>query len=212
MIELLDKIYLFLIVIKEKNMYCTKCGKELQEDTKFCPSCGAENSKKENTGETFTEQAGAFFDKVKDTVNNDLNVNEVKKWGVPRILFLISGILLFLSTFTPLFSVHTRYFVKYGQSFNMFQTNGFLGFVTLVGGCLAIAGAFAINKGLKIAALVISIIMTIVWICIVAGGASSLAGSLLGVVGAISVGFGFVANLIGLGLLIAGFVMDKKNK
>ena len=58
----------------------------------------------------------------------------------------------------------------------------------------------------------ISIIMTIVWICIVAGGASSLAGSLLGVVGAISVGFGFVANIIGLGLLIAGFVMDKKNK
>jgi thiol:disulfide interchange protein len=35
-------------------MFCAKCGKEMEDNTKFCPSCGAEAS-----GETTSEQPAA---------------------------------------------------------------------------------------------------------------------------------------------------------
>lgn len=37
-----------------KIMYCAKCGKEMDDSAKFCPSCGAETS-----GETVSEQPAA---------------------------------------------------------------------------------------------------------------------------------------------------------
>ena len=35
-------------------MFCAKCGKEMEDNAKFCPSCGAEAS-----GETMSEQPAA---------------------------------------------------------------------------------------------------------------------------------------------------------
>ena len=187
-------------------MYCTKCGKEMPENSKICPTCGAENDPKTPSGETFTEQASAFFGKVKDTVNSELNPDKFRTWGAGRILLLISGFIIFLSTVTPLLSFRV---FGYGRSFNMYQIQGFIAFVTLVGAGLAIAGGIANKRGLKVAALVITIITTIIWIINIANGYSVLP-ALVGKLAGLTVGFGFIINLIGLGLLIVAFSMDRK--
>ena len=91
----------------------------------------------------------------------------------------------------------------------MYQTQGFIAFVTLVGAGLAIAGGIANKRGLKVAALVITIITTIIWIINIANGYSVLP-ALVGKLAGLTVGFGFIINLIGLGLLIVAFSMDRK--
>jgi hypothetical protein len=49
-------------------MFCSKCGKEIQEDAVYCPNCGAEihNDGKNNTKKSLDEALGSVSKKAKD--------------------------------------------------------------------------------------------------------------------------------------------------
>ncbi len=65
-------------------MFCTKCGKQIPDSTKFCPYCGANCSPEQDiagqAGQVFNkveQELGSAFDEVKQsfTSNNNQNYN-----------------------------------------------------------------------------------------------------------------------------------------
>lgn len=54
-------------------MFCTKCGKEIPESTKFCPYCGANCSSTQD----IANQAGQIFNKAEKELGSA--INEVKQ-------------------------------------------------------------------------------------------------------------------------------------
>ena len=63
-------------------MFCEKCGKEIPDSTKFCPSCGAPVSKAQDfvnkAGEAFNaaeQELGSAFDEVKQSFTGN-NANQ----------------------------------------------------------------------------------------------------------------------------------------
>ena len=68
-------------------MFCTKCGKQIPDSTKFCPYCGANCSPEQDiagqAGQVFNKvekELGSAFDEVKQSFNgnsNNQNYNQV---------------------------------------------------------------------------------------------------------------------------------------
>ena len=57
-------------------MFCTKCGKQIPDSTKFCPYCGANCSPEQDiagqAGQVFNKvekELGSAFDEVKQSFN-----------------------------------------------------------------------------------------------------------------------------------------------
>ena len=72
-------------------MFCVKCGKELKEDAKFCPYCGAEvrsNSDNENNNE--------FQLKNEEIVTLEPLANETNNMGTLEILLLAASALIII--------------------------------------------------------------------------------------------------------------------
>ena len=85
-------------------MFCTKCGKELEEGEKFCPSCGAKTEKGEvdfgNIVNSVSSKAREGVSYAADQIKN-IDVNDAK--GIftnvtkqDSIVYLIVGVLLLL--------------------------------------------------------------------------------------------------------------------
>ena len=69
-------------------MFCTKCGKQIPDSTKFCPYCGANCSPEQDiagqAGQVFNKvekELGSAFDEVKQSFNGNSN-NQKKKWMI----------------------------------------------------------------------------------------------------------------------------------
>lgn len=54
-------------------MFCEKCGKELNENEKFCPSCGAKQGEDIVNAEVVTEDAANVKDSSETVENNSAN-------------------------------------------------------------------------------------------------------------------------------------------
>ena len=61
-------------------MFCTKCGKQVPDSTKFCPYCGANCSPEQDiagqAGQVFNKvekELGSAFDEVKQSFNGNSN-------------------------------------------------------------------------------------------------------------------------------------------
>ena len=61
-------------------MFCTKCGKQIPDSTKFCPYCGANCSPEQDiagqAGQVFNKvekELGSAFDEVKQSFNGNSN-------------------------------------------------------------------------------------------------------------------------------------------
>ena len=60
-------------------MFCTKCGKQIPDSTKFCPYCGANCSPEQDiagqAGQVFNKvekELGSAFDEVKQSFNRQV--------------------------------------------------------------------------------------------------------------------------------------------
>ena len=55
-------------------MFCTKCGKQIPDSTKFCPYCGANCSPEQD----IAGQAGQVFNKVEKELGSAFD--ELQQW------------------------------------------------------------------------------------------------------------------------------------
>ena len=75
-------------------MFCSKCGKEMVEGTKFCPSCGAPT---ENLETSASQQTGVGLTQHKTPRCNSCgNIGEWKVGPLLRPIDLVIGVVLLL--------------------------------------------------------------------------------------------------------------------
>lgn len=83
-------------------MYCPKCGKEITEQTKFCPQCGY-TQKKEETNveieETKKEIISKNINKVKGNHKKVINKNTYIVWGLLIISLMLIIMILLLNDY-----------------------------------------------------------------------------------------------------------------
>lgn len=78
-------------------MFCTKCGKQIPDSTKFCPYCGANCSPEQDiagqAGQVFNKvekELGSAFDEVKQSFNgNSNNRNTIRVTMLIRITAMV---------------------------------------------------------------------------------------------------------------------------
>lgn len=63
------------------NMYCKFCGKEIDDNARFCPSCGG----------SFADSISSVNDRIQEQTNTQFNTSDSKKQGL-AIASLILGI------------------------------------------------------------------------------------------------------------------------
>ncbi len=79
-------------------MFCKKCGTQIPDDAKFCPSCGADNSPVESTPETPVVEPTVVESTTPEVAAEPVVENKPE---VPTKPILILGIIGFLLTFGP---------------------------------------------------------------------------------------------------------------
>lgn len=92
--------------------YCSKCGKKLQNDSKFCPKCGTQVSKKD-----YVEEISKNVKNVLDTEDTTQkftkkDIEENKAMGILAYL----GVLAFAPYFGAKHSKFAQYHAKQGMN------------------------------------------------------------------------------------------------
>ena len=110
-------------------MYCKNCGKQIEDGTKFCPECGADQG-----GTTVTQQPVInIFNETKPG-GSDKN-----KWIAFLLCFFLGGI-----------GAHRFYVGKIGTGILWLCTLGLLGFGALVDLIVILCGNFKDSSGLPL--------------------------------------------------------------
>lgn len=113
-------------------MYCQNCGREIKENDKFCPYCGAENKSQNSSYTTTTTTYTA--------ARNDDSVSPLSR----LVAFLLC---LFLGGF----GAHRFYAGKIGTGLLWLFTCGCFGIGSLVDLILIACGSFTDSNGKTIA-------------------------------------------------------------
>lgn len=115
-------------------MYCSNCGKQITDGTKFCPECGA-------------SQAGAAPQQpVINVVNQNTNVNKVYGYR-PKSKWLA----FFLCLFLGYFGIHRFYVGKIGTGIIWLFTMGFFGIGWILDLIFILLGGFRDKAGQPLA-------------------------------------------------------------
>lgn len=136
-------------------MYCRQCGKELNEDARFCPACGAKVYQ-----ETDSNSYGSTYsDPFTTATATEIEDKPAKCWSVFALVGKILGIIAIVICWLPLYGAMA----------------GVPGIVFSCLGRKAIDDNAIRNRtiGLKlaIAGTVISVVLYIILACIVGGSA-----------------------------------------
>ena len=118
-------------------MFCKHCGKEIEDNAKFCPNCGA----CANTG---TAQQPQYQQPVINVVNTNTNVNSFgyvhkSKW-----------VAFFLCLFLGEFGAHRFYVGKIGTGIIWLFTLGFFGIGWILDLIFILLGGFRDKAGQKL--------------------------------------------------------------
>lgn len=105
-------------------MYCKKCGKEIDNDAKFCPYCGEK-----------VEDDAVVVEKVKSATEKGSD----KSRGMALILSCIG--------FVAIAGLHRFYVGKIGTGILWLLTGGLFGIGTIVDVVMICAGSFTDNNG-----------------------------------------------------------------
>lgn len=112
-------------------MYCKKCGKQIDDDSAFCPGCGAST---ENTAQSQYQQP------VINVINTNTNINNgyihKKKWTA-----------FWLCLFLGEFGVHRFYVGKVGTGLIWLLTVGLGGIGWLIDLIVILCGGFKDKAG-----------------------------------------------------------------
>ena len=131
-------------------MICKNCGKELNDDIRFCPVCGTEQIKEAPLEEPFTATE-ATAEVVEEPTS--------KKWTVFSKMGKIFGIIAFVLVFIPGINIATSWW---------------LGIAGIVFSCLGRKAKteqseknFKVGLALSIVALVLSVVILVVYYVII---------------------------------------------
>ncbi len=96
-------IYIFLT--KVYNMFCEKCGKEIPDGVKFCPSCGHDNQNHINAGKSPSKDKNLILALVISFLLTGLGIAYAgdKKKGI--ILFIVGLVLNIIGRAIPILTV-----------------------------------------------------------------------------------------------------------
>lgn len=117
-------------------MYCSNCGKQITDGTKFCPECGASQA-----GAAATQQP------VINVVNNNTNVNKNFGGYIPKNKWVA----FFLCLFLGYFGAHRFYVGKIGTGIIWLFTMGFFGIGWILDLIFILLGGFRDKAGQPLA-------------------------------------------------------------
>lgn len=104
-------------------MYCSQCGKQIGEDAKFCPNCGASNQATQNVQQPSQQPIVVNVVNNNENVNTNTNVN-----GGAPIRFKSRWVAFFLCLFLGFLGAHKFYVGKTGMGILYLCTGGLFGF------------------------------------------------------------------------------------
>ncbi|WP_296882452.1 zinc-ribbon domain-containing protein [Thomasclavelia sp.] len=80
-------------------MFCTNCGKQIPDDARFCPECGAQTEPRANTASTanqantYSQQNQGYNNYQQMNRQQNMNVSGAFKWGAGAIVWFVILIL-----------------------------------------------------------------------------------------------------------------------
>ncbi|MBP5444894.1 MAG: zinc-ribbon domain-containing protein [Acholeplasmatales bacterium] len=110
-------------------MYCKKCGMQVEEGSRFCPTCGNDLTK-----DIYQEKEDDFFkeyDKKEEVESNNTNVQEPMSYKVFAIIGFVSGIVSICLCWIPWMfnvSIPGMIFSKVGYKSKTKSSNAKTGF------------------------------------------------------------------------------------
>ncbi len=124
--------------------FCPKCGREVEQDTRFCPACGASlNTEGEQPKTDFSQKASDTFKKAEDWVNQTSDYtahydpDDIQKNKGMAILSYISILVLI-----PIFAAKDSKFARFhaNQGLILFVAEIVLGIVCAALGFIPVVG------------------------------------------------------------------------
>lgn len=104
-------------------MYCNRCGKEIQDGTKFCPECGANQDGTNNDQLKVVSDINNFFEDLEKKNSDQLIKNETiickAKWNI--IPFIIIWGLFFLYLFIHNQVIYNVYYNNDYYKYNYYE-------------------------------------------------------------------------------------------
>ena len=104
-------------------MFCSHCGKQIGDDTKFCPHCGAGNQATQQVQQPAPQAQPVVVNVVNTNTNTNTNNNSVDMYGPRKSRWTA----FFLCFFLGYLGIHKFYVGKTGSGILYLLTFGLFG-------------------------------------------------------------------------------------
>ena len=128
------------------KMYCSRCGAQIGEDAKFCPSCGAGNQNAQQVSQPVQQQP-VVVNVVNTNTNTNTNTNGFETMYGP---LKSRWAAFFLCLFLGYFGAHKFYVGKTGTGILWLLTFGIFGAGWLMDCLLILLGRFEDKYGIRL--------------------------------------------------------------